>query len=65
MYPIIVLQVLAVNSALAQQAWLPMALLAGLGARGYVMLWRIASTARTEHGLCQPLSSLGRLKARG
>ena len=48
MYPIIVLQVLAFNSALAERVWLPMALLAGLGAGSCVILWRTAGAGETE-----------------
>ena len=58
MYPIIVLQVLAFNSALAERVWLPMALLAGLGAGSCVILWRTAGAGEREHGICQSLSPL-------
>ena len=48
MYPVVVLQVLAFNPVLAEQVWLPMALLAGLGIGSCVILWRVAGSGETE-----------------
>jgi uncharacterized membrane protein (DUF4010 family) len=48
MYPIIILQVLAFNGILAERIWLPMVLLAGLGAGGCIVLWRTASSKEAQ-----------------